>query len=278
MFLFYFILGWLPFKEIDFGLYDHQFSSCLYYEIKKPELPLPGWRCGPNSWCYGWDVGEHLNYYSDSQNYYCHCLSGSTSCSLFAKFIISEQGKRRTISLFFILLYVQLLFYKFFRASNNSSFFQAFPEALFYQLLPAMVHPDHETRVGAHQIFSVVLVPSSVCPNPSTNSAESRKAGDLPRALSRTVSVFSSSAALFDKLRRDKTMSRDYTHQDNRDNIASEGQPRNSGNGGLNRLKSSYSRAYSRKASPASAMTDGNSMSDFKTEPVSLHIFMPRTS
>ncbi|KAK9181319.1 hypothetical protein WN944_024456 [Citrus x changshan-huyou] len=144
---------------------------------------------------------------------------------------------------------------------------QAFPEALFYQLLPAMVHPDRETRVGAHQIFSVVLVPSSVCPNPSTNSAESRKAGDLPRALSRTVSVFSSSAALFDKLRRDKTMSRDYTHQDNRDNIASEGQPRNSGNGGLNRLKSSYSRAYSRKASPASAMTDGNSMSDFKTEP-----------
>ncbi|ESR34654.1 hypothetical protein CICLE_v10006843mg [Citrus x clementina] len=143
----------------------------------------------------------------------------------------------------------------------------AFPEALFYQLLPAMVHPDHETRVGAHQIFSVVLVPSSVYPNPSTNSAESRKAGDLPRALSRTVSVFSSSAALFDKLRRDKTMSRDNTHQDNRDNIASEGQPRNSGNGGLNRLKSSYSRAYSRKASPASAMTDGNSMSDFKTEP-----------
>ncbi|KAH9678995.1 hypothetical protein KPL71_025927 [Citrus sinensis] len=164
----------------------------------------------------------------------------------------------------------QLLFYKFFRASNNSSFFQAFPEALFYQLLPAMVHPDRETRVGAHQIFSVVLVPSSVCPNPSTNSAESRKAGDLPRALSRTVSVFSSSAALFDKLRRDKTMSRDYTHQDNRDNIASEGQPRNSGNGGLNRLKSSYSRAYSRKASPASAMTDGNSMSDFKTEPMDL--------
>ncbi|KAH9648245.1 hypothetical protein KPL70_025516 [Citrus sinensis] len=145
---------------------------------------------------------------------------------------------------------------------NSSYQNKAFPEALFYQLLPAMVHPDHETRVGAHQIFSVVLVPSSVCPNPSTNSAESRKAGDLPRALSRTVSVFSSSAALFDKLRRDKTMSRDNTHQDNRDNIASEGQPRNSGNGGLNRLKSSYSRAYSRKASPASAMTDGNSMTN----------------
>ncbi|KAL3339115.1 hypothetical protein AABB24_027973 [Solanum stoloniferum] len=41
---------------------------------------------------------------------------------------------------------------------------KAFPEALFHQLLPAMVHPDHETRVGAHRIFSVVLVPSSVSP------------------------------------------------------------------------------------------------------------------
>ncbi|KAI9161669.1 hypothetical protein LWI28_019548 [Acer negundo] len=75
---------------------------------------------------------------------------------------------------------------------------KAFPEALFHQLLPAMVHPDHETRVGGHRIFSVVLVPSSVCPQPSSNNPEPKKAADLPRALSRTVSVFSSSAALFD--------------------------------------------------------------------------------
>ncbi|PHT72671.1 hypothetical protein T459_23456 [Capsicum annuum] len=39
-----------------------------------------------------------------------------------------------------------------------------FPEALFHQLLPVMVHPDYETRVGAHRIFSVILVPSSVSP------------------------------------------------------------------------------------------------------------------
>ncbi|KAJ6749790.1 hypothetical protein OIU85_000424 [Salix viminalis] len=39
---------------------------------------------------------------------------------------------------------------------------KVFPEALFHQLLPAMLHPDHETRVGAHRIFSVVLVPSSL--------------------------------------------------------------------------------------------------------------------
>ncbi|XP_062107804.1 protein SEMI-ROLLED LEAF 2 isoform X2 [Humulus lupulus] len=36
----------------------------------------------------------------------------------------------------------------------------AFPDALFHQLLLAMTHPDHETRVGAHSIFSMVLMPS----------------------------------------------------------------------------------------------------------------------
>lgn len=82
---------------------------------------------------------------------------------------------------------------------------QAFPEALFHHLLRAMVHPDHETRVGAHRIFSVVLVPSSVCPHPSSDSPESPKTYDLERTLSRTTSVFSSSAALFQKLRRDKS-------------------------------------------------------------------------
>ncbi|KAJ0093087.1 hypothetical protein Patl1_26346 [Pistacia atlantica] len=42
--------------------------------------------------------------------------------------------------------------------------FQAFPDALFHQLLLAMAHPDHETRVGAHSVFSVVLIPSLVSP------------------------------------------------------------------------------------------------------------------
>lgn len=41
---------------------------------------------------------------------------------------------------------------------------KAFPDALFHQLLLAMAHPDHETRAGAHHIFSVVLVPSLFCP------------------------------------------------------------------------------------------------------------------
>ncbi|KAL2506308.1 ARM repeat superfamily protein [Abeliophyllum distichum] len=35
-----------------------------------------------------------------------------------------------------------------------------FPDSLFHHLLLAMAHPDHEARVGAHRIFSTVLMPS----------------------------------------------------------------------------------------------------------------------
>ncbi|KAI3704200.1 hypothetical protein L1987_74415 [Smallanthus sonchifolius] len=38
---------------------------------------------------------------------------------------------------------------------------QVFPDALFHHLLLAMSHPDHETRVLAHRVFSIVLIPSS---------------------------------------------------------------------------------------------------------------------
>ncbi|CAI9777038.1 unnamed protein product [Fraxinus pennsylvanica] len=37
---------------------------------------------------------------------------------------------------------------------------KVFPDALFHHLLLAMAHPDHEARVGAHRIFSTVLMPS----------------------------------------------------------------------------------------------------------------------
>jgi len=42
--------------------------------------------------------------------------------------------------------------------------FQAFPDALFHQLLLVMAHPDHETRIGAHSVFSTVLMPSLFSP------------------------------------------------------------------------------------------------------------------
>ncbi|KAK9665077.1 hypothetical protein RND81_14G088700 [Saponaria officinalis] len=47
---------------------------------------------------------------------------------------------------------------------NISYHKKTFPDALFHQLLLAMGHPDHETRVMAHRTFSTVLMPSLMCP------------------------------------------------------------------------------------------------------------------
>ncbi|KAJ3708184.1 hypothetical protein LUZ61_011889 [Rhynchospora tenuis] len=38
------------------------------------------------------------------------------------------------------------------------------PESLFQQLLLAMAHPDHETRVGSHRLLSATLFPLLKCP------------------------------------------------------------------------------------------------------------------
>uniref|UniRef100_A0A803MAB1 Uncharacterized protein n=1 Tax=Chenopodium quinoa TaxID=63459 RepID=A0A803MAB1_CHEQI len=123
------------------------------------------------------------------------------------------------------------------KARETTCFQAAFPEALFHQLLPAMVHRDHETRIMAHRIFSVVLVPSSVAPREFSAPPMSGKGAHVPRSLSRTVSVFSSSAALFEKLRKERSGSKE--------NIPFEGGNINVGM--FNRLKSSYSRASSIK-------------------------------
>lgn len=135
---------------------------------------------------------------------------------------------------------------------------QAFPEALFHQLLKAMVHPDRETRVGAHRIFSVVLVPSSVCPCPCSTAPESVKISDLQRTLSRTVSVFSSSAALFEKLKRDKFSFRENGFQDGLDNITHniDGQQSCTNDAKLYRFQSSKSRMYSMKSSSLPSAVD----------------------
>ncbi|KAF8677049.1 hypothetical protein HU200_046507 [Digitaria exilis] len=90
---------------------------------------------------------------------------------------------------------------------------KVFPEALFHQLLLAMVHPDHETRVAAHRIFAVVIVPSSVSPFTNLKSPDQHRKHDVQRTLSRAVSVFSSSAALFDKLRWEKNSFIENIHE-----------------------------------------------------------------
>ncbi|KAJ4978796.1 hypothetical protein NE237_009576 [Protea cynaroides] len=138
---------------------------------------------------------------------------------------------------------------------------KAFPEALFHQLLLAMVYPDRETRVGAHRIFSVVLVPSSVCPRPCSAAPGTSKPNDFQRTLSRTVSVFSSSAALFEKLRREKCSLQEISGLDATDKVVDVGQPKINNDGILHRLKSSYSRVYSMKGSPAPITTEEKAIS-----------------
>ncbi|KAL1067142.1 hypothetical protein V6Z11_D12G109200 [Gossypium hirsutum] len=144
---------------------------------------------------------------------------------------------------------------------------KAFPEALFHQLLLAMVNRDHETRVGAHRIFSVVLVPSSVCPCLPSATPSSKRASNLQKTLSRTVSVFSSSAALFQKLGtegKEKSVDNKVGNINGismQDRLSSKKHPSTINENGtvgvdstklqspsiVNRLKSSYSRAYSIK-------------------------------
>ncbi|KAI4325649.1 hypothetical protein MLD38_031030 [Melastoma candidum] len=157
---------------------------------------------------------------------------------------------------------------------NSSYQNKAFPEALFHQLLPAMVHPDHETRIAAHRIFSVVLVPSSVCPYPSSVAPDSKKGSDLSRTLSRTVSVFSSSAALFEKLKNDKRFLKDGKKQADKDKVVKEGDNTANNNGILQRLKSSYSRAYSIRNPSLSSSIEDNPVrqSGKEVEPVYLRL------
>ncbi|KAK6930577.1 hypothetical protein RJ641_004671 [Dillenia turbinata] len=54
------------------------------------------------------------------------------------------------------------------RTTVSAVFRTIFPDALFHQLLLAMAHPDHETRIGAHHVFSTVLMPSLVGPSDQT--------------------------------------------------------------------------------------------------------------
>lgn len=151
---------------------------------------------------------------------------------------------------------------------------KAFPEALFHQLLLAMIHEDLETRVGAHRIFSIVLVPSSVCPRPSAGASISNKAINIQRLLSRTVSVFSSSAALFEKLKKEEHSSQENIYNDGKEKIIDYEDSAINNPSMLNRLKSTYSRAYTSKRHSFPIIADEISMSNLgeKQEIISLRL------
>ncbi|KAJ8560366.1 hypothetical protein K7X08_004424 [Anisodus acutangulus] len=69
---------------------------------------------------------------------------------------------------------------------NVSYYRKAFPDALFLHLLLAMSHTDHETRAGAHHIFSTVLMPP-ISPLSSLHSRSSSQSipDQSPRKLAK---------------------------------------------------------------------------------------------
>ncbi|PKA54757.1 hypothetical protein AXF42_Ash000592 [Apostasia shenzhenica] len=81
---------------------------------------------------------------------------------------------------------------------------KAFPEALFHQLVLAMSHPDHETRVGSHRIFSAVLAPSVVPPWSIPPISVLPRGYNKRETLFVALSGFSSSETILEKLGKAK--------------------------------------------------------------------------
>ncbi|KAL5700264.1 hypothetical protein ACHQM5_025734 [Ranunculus cassubicifolius] len=89
-------------------------------------------------------------------------------------------------------------------ASACSPSRKVFPEALLFQLLKTMIHPDAETRILAHQIFSVLLVPTYSCPRHELMPFKADHACEPKSSQSKSLPVYASAAALLQKLRREK--------------------------------------------------------------------------
>lgn len=150
---------------------------------------------------------------------------------------------------------------------------QAFPDALFHQLLLAMAHPDHETRVGAHRIFSAVLVPSLDCPWSIPLFPVSSIGIDPCRTLSVSLSGFSSSLPIFEKI-GNRSISQQNASEETQEktDLADEGMRKDLVCNGSNEVrKNVYFDAYrgqchSIKHSPLCSLSDGRNNSQSKTE------------
>ncbi|KAF3453185.1 hypothetical protein FNV43_RR03623 [Rhamnella rubrinervis] len=110
---------------------------------------------------------------------------------------------------------LMILAYTISQALVSSRSWQVFPESLLIQLLKVMLHPDIETRVGAHQIFSILLIP---CSNRPLHEVASLHTGFLHQSRrwhSNTSSTFASITARLEKLRKEKGGSKAEKHWNN---------------------------------------------------------------
>ncbi|CAI8603536.1 unnamed protein product [Vicia faba] len=103
---------------------------------------------------------------------------------------------------------------------------QGFPESLLMQLLKVMLHSDIEARIGAHLIFSVLLLPNSFHTQ-EVSSLRSRYLDQRSKKNSHTAAASASITALLEKLRRGKDSTNadhgNVVHDDKeRDTVAEE--------------------------------------------------------
>eukprot|EP00252_Welwitschia_mirabilis_P012459 TRINITY_DN27535_c0_g1_i1.p1 TRINITY_DN27535_c0_g1~~TRINITY_DN27535_c0_g1_i1.p1 ORF type:complete len:1007 (-),score=225.24 TRINITY_DN27535_c0_g1_i1:173-3193(-) len=92
---------------------------------------------------------------------------------------------------------------------NQSFLQQGFPDALFHQLLQAMMHRDSETRVVAHRVFCIILVPTLVS---LKSECQTHSVGTQPvpqMMQSKSLLAFASSSFSPEKVRNEKHIPRD---------------------------------------------------------------------
>ncbi|KAJ7973268.1 ARM repeat superfamily protein [Quillaja saponaria] len=103
------------------------------------------------------------------------------------------------------------------QAFVSSNLQKVFPEALLVQLLKVMLHQDVEARVGAHRIFSAILIPFSGHPEYEVSSLQSGCHLQQKKWRSHTASASDSITALLEKLSRGKDGSKTENQGNNID-------------------------------------------------------------
>lgn len=93
---------------------------------------------------------------------------------------------------------------------------KAFPEALFHQLLLAMMHPDKKTRVGSHRVLSTIIAPSLLCPWSGISFPIPVKGNDSQSITLLALSAFSSEAVM------DEVRIKSRTHEQLQNNVKPE--------------------------------------------------------
>ncbi|KAL5221144.1 hypothetical protein ABZP36_025857 [Zizania latifolia] len=81
---------------------------------------------------------------------------------------------------------------------------KAFPEALFHQLLLAMMHPDKKTRVGSHRVLSTIIAPSLLCPWSAISFPIPLKSNDSQSITLLALSAFSSETIMDEGLSKSR--------------------------------------------------------------------------